>query len=206
MSDVDPAAGGGNGVDDRVPSSRLREETRAKREALARVGELEGQIAELEKRGATVETLTKRIGELEGERDSERRARAFDRAVFGRGITDPEAVDLAQVQYDRLPEKDRPAPDVWLESLTKEADKVPRWLAGYLPAKADPAVTTATKLATTAATRTGTTATAAGAGGEQSLEVAKARISELAAEASRTGDWKAYDAERPALLARIAKG
>ncbi len=197
-------AGAGNGVDDRVPSHRLREETAAKREALARVTELQGQITELERRGATVETLTKRVGELEGERDAERAGRLFDRAVVAKGIVDPEGIDLAQVQYGRLPPKDRPAPDAWLETLTKEADKVPRWLAGYLPAKAEPG--TAAKPPPAAATRTGAATTGASAGGDQSLEQAKARISELSAEAARTGDWKAYDAERPALLARIAKG
>jgi hypothetical protein len=206
MSDVDPAAGGGNGVDDRVPSSRLREETRAKRDALARVGELEATVADLEKRGATVETLTKRIGEVELERDNERSGRLFDRAVVSKGITDPEGIDLAQAQYARLPAKDRPAPDAWLDLLTKEADKIPRWLAGYLPVLADPATPPSARPTVTAATRPATTATAAGAGGDQSLDAAKARITELSEQAQRTGDWKAYDAERPALLARIAKG
>lgn len=104
--------------------------------ANARIAELEAQVQSLEPKAATVDTLTKRVGEVEKERDTERSGRAFDRAVYGRGITDPEGIELIALQYGRLPEPHRPAPAAWLEGLTKEADKAPKWLQPYLPQSA----------------------------------------------------------------------
>jgi len=196
----------GEGADkaEMVPSGRLREETKAKRAALARVGELEAAVVELERRGATVETLTTRIGELEGRLKTEQAEWASERAVYQSGITDPEAIDVARHLHQRLPEKDRPELAAWLGAMREDPTKAPKALAAYFAPSGQGAQQT--QQTQQAATRTTATSAGATVGGALSVEQARARVSELTQAAVRSGDWSGYDKERPALLARISQG
>lgn len=202
MADNDGGGAGDNAG--MVPSARLREETAAKREALARVGELEAQVKDLEKRGATVETLTSQVNDLKSQIERDRSTWAEERAVYQAGITDPEAIDVARHLHARLPEKDRPAFADWLKSAKEDPTKAPKALSAYFQGSADKGAALAGATRTMGAERE-TSTTGASAGGEMSVEQATARIEQLAAEAQRTRDWTKYNAERPALLARITK-
>lgn len=191
---------GGEGAGEKmVPSSRLREETAARRAALARVSEVEAELAAATKRIGTADTLAKRVGELEGELKLEREDRAVDRAVYGSGITDPEGVDQVRYHYGRLPEKDRPPVSDWLKSVTADPAKAPKSLQPFLPAAAGKA-STATA-ATTRATggATGAAAGSAGNGAPMSAEAIKA----IRAECERTGDWAPWKAARPQMMAAL---
>lgn len=182
-----------------VPSSRLREETQAKREALARVAELEGRIADLEKRGATVETLTGRVQELQQHLEAERKGRSEDQTIFGAGFKDPA---LVRFEYSRLPEKDRPELGAWLADVQKTPEKAPASLRALLGGGEQQGEQTTERKMGAERKPAATTGTGAELGAEQ----ARARILKLATEAQRTGDWSAYDKERPALLSAIARG
>lgn len=210
-----------------VPSSRLREETAAKREALDRVNALEGELSRERTKSkgtdalaAQVTSLTTEVTTLKSTLEKERAAWNEERAVYAAGITDPEAVDVARHLHSKLPEKDRPAFPDWLKAQAADPAKAHKALAGFLtPASAPPSGSGTpsggppslpgappAQPRTMAANRPSPPATGAPAGGDLSLDQAKARISELATLAGRSGDWKQYDAERPALLARIAQG
>lgn len=194
-----------------VPSSRLRDETKAKRAALARVAELESQITDLEKRGATVETLTTQVTELRGQLEAERKGRNEDKTIFGAGFPDP---DLVRFEYSRLPEKDRPELQSWLSDLKKSADKAPVSMRAFLEGAGGGGGGGGAGDATGAGGDTGRKmgadrkggSNSTPAGGDMSLEQAKTRLTQLSQEARRTGDWSSYDKERATLLARIAKG
>jgi TolA-binding protein len=133
--DDDDKGGGGGGGSGELGQVRaqLADARRKLRAANERITELQGQITDLEPKAQSSETLTRRIQELERERDGERSGRSFDRAVAAKGITDPEGVDLVQLQYQRLPEQNRPKPEDWLNTLTADPAKAPKWLSPYLP-------------------------------------------------------------------------
>jgi hypothetical protein len=115
---------------------RLKTRNAADRERLSelegKLEGLEGQLKALKPKADAHDSLQQQIATLTQERDGERSGRAFDRAVAGKGITDGEAIDLVRARYQGLPEKDRPTPEAYIDTLTADPAKVPKWLAGYL--------------------------------------------------------------------------
>lgn len=209
-----------------VPSSRLREETTAKREALDRAARLENELASERAKSKTAETLSGQVTSLQKQLDDTKAehtkaAAAWneERAVFGLGITDPEAVSVARHLHSQLPEAGRPSLPDWLKGLQAAPATAPKSLQGWLPAPqagqgggAGGAGAGAAGGAAggeprnMGANRGSQPAAGPAVGGDLSLEAAKKRISDLAAEATKTKDWTAYNAERAGLLARIARG
>lgn len=191
-----------------VPSARLREETSAKRAAMARAAELEAELAVLSKRASTADTLAKQL-----EEERTRYSTAFssweaERAVYQLGITDPEAIEVARHLHGRLPEQGRPALADWLRSAKEDPSKAPRALVPYLaqPAPAGPAASAAASTAAPAPSpspsaassqRPGATAPAAAA-----TQLDAGQIRALYQEAARTGDWSKWDAVRSSIRGR----
>lgn len=206
----DGGQGGDGGGDARVPASRLREETQRKREALARVAELESRLAESEKRGATVETLTSRIQELEKAGKAAEASWVEERAVYQAGITDPEAIGVARHLHGQLPEKDRPAFPDWIAAQKKDPSKAPKALAAYF-GEAAAAGEGGAGDGGKGERKMGADRPGGGGGGGAhageglTREQVLARIQKLSLDAQKSGDWTAYDKERPALLARLSE-
>lgn len=180
-----------------VPSARLRAESKAKRDALKRVEELEGQVAELEGHAARVSELEGQLARFQSEWDDER-------AVYQAGWTDPEAISVAKHLHGRLDESDRPPLAEWLGEMRKDPGKAPRALAAYLDADAGAEGEPAPR--NMGARRSSPPANGAPTGGDLSRDQATERLTQLASAAQRTGDWTQYDSERPALLQRISQG
>ncbi len=211
-----PAGAGAGGGDATVPSSRLREETQAKREALDRVQSLERELAT---ERARANDAVKNAGTA---LERERAAWAEERAVFQAGVTDPEAIGVARHLYNQLPEAGRSPFPEWLKGMKADPTKAPKALSPWFSAPAGgaggaPGTTPAAGSGTPepggqptppnmGANRGSSPTSGPLSGGEMTVEAASARMAELAREATRTKDWKKYNEERPALLARIAKG
>lgn len=78
---------------------------------------------------AKVEELTGQvstIGELQGQLDNARR----DLSLAKEGLTDPEAIAIAETLYNRLPKTDRPSLPDWINQ-SKEAGTLPKALSPY---------------------------------------------------------------------------
>lgn len=134
--------------------------------------------------------------ELEVERSraaaAEARAAKAEREldVARAGLTDPDAADLVEHFYARLPEKDRPSRGDWIRSLTPAT--APKGLVPYLPAapaaegKPPPAASPAAGKTTVAAA--GSPPASAGAAGAATT-VTAAEIRQARIQAQRTGDF-----------------
>lgn len=198
------------------------------------VKKLETDLATVTEKSKKVDELTGQVGTLTGQLQSatrtfeaERAGWAEERAALATGI-DPEGLAVARVLHGQLPEQGRPPLPDWLKSQKADLSKAHRGLvpffqapAGAPPAGAPPAGgggapppgggappagTPPAAPPTMGAARPSPPAAGAGVGGDLTLEAAKLRLTELSQDGARTGDWKTYDAERPALLARIARG
>lgn len=123
-----------------IPESRLRQETRLKRQALERVQQLEAELEAAAKKAATADTLARQI-EDQGKAHAAALAEwETERAVWRVGLTDPDGIEVARLLHGKLPEKDRPSIGDWLGSLRDDPSKAPRALAAYLaPAEPPPA-------------------------------------------------------------------
>lgn len=192
-----------------VPSARLREETSAKRAAMARAAELEAELAVLSKRASTADTLAKQLEEERTRYSTASSSWEAERAVYQLGITDPEAIEVARHLHGRLPEQGRPALADWLRSAKEDPSKAPRALVPYLaqpaptPAPATSAATSSTALGSSpspsaaSSQRPGATAPAAAA-----TQLDAGQIRALYQEAARTGDWSKWDAVRSSIRGR----
>ena len=175
-----------------VPSSRLREESAAKREALARVAALEAQVQGLEATASEVEPLREQLAATQS-------ARAEDRAVFASGFRDP---DLVRFEHRRIPEGDRPKLADWLTQIRDEPDRAPVSLRTVLEPPKDPPPPPKDPPPMGAERPSGS---GAPPGPVATPEAAQARLVDLARDATRTGDWSEYNKERAGLLARISR-
>ena len=182
-----------------VPSARLREETSAKRAAMARAAELESELAVLTKRAGTAETLAKQLEEAQAKHAAASSSWEAERAVYQLGITDPEAIEVARHLHGRLPESNRPPLADWLRAAKDDPSIAPKALTPYLvappappaPAAPPPPAAASSTATATAAQRPGATAPAAAA-----TQLDAGQIRALYQEAVRTGDWSKWDAVR----------
>lgn len=193
-----------------VPSARLREESAKKREAMARVTELESLLSESEKKAATADTLAKQLEEHKLANKATKAEWETERAVWQVGLTDPEGIDIARHLHSRLPEDKRPPMAEWLKSLKDDPTKAPKALAAYLagPEVAAPAAPAPAKAAAPASgARAATGAAPAASGGASATAPAYSteQVREIRERATRTGDWSEYNAARPAILASLGK-
>lgn len=189
-----------------VPSARLREETSAKRAAMARAAELEAELAVLGKRASTADTLAKQLEEERAKYTSAASSWEAERAVYQLGITDPEAIEVARHLHGRLPEQNRPPLADWLKAAKEDPGKAPKALVPYLAQPAAPAAPAAPAPASPAPSpspsaassqRPGVTAPAAA-----TTQLDAGQIRALYQEAARTGDWSKWDAVRSSIRGR----
>lgn len=108
------------------------------------------------------------------------------------GATDPEAVDLVQYAYGRLPGEGKPPLQDWLAGVKADPTKAPLALKHLLnggftqapPPVAAPPAPVPTTSTPPSATASGTPAT--------SPRLADADVARIRAEAQRTGDWSRW--------------
>jgi hypothetical protein len=131
------------------------------KQQIAENADLKAQLAKLEPLAVNSETLTRRISEIEGQRDAERAGRVADRAVHAKGITDPEGIDFLHQAFGRLDPKNRPEFGTWLD---QQIAAPPKWLGPYLPDKGDGAKGDGDGKAGAGSSSTGSTGAGAGAG------------------------------------------
>lgn len=200
----------GAGAGGQVPSARLREETAAKRKALARVSELESMLEDSEKRGATADTLAQQVAELKAASKKDRESWDTERAVYSMGITDPEAIDLAKYFHGKLPEAGRPPLPDYLKGLKEDVSKAPKALAAYLTPAASTTVAEGKEANKEPEKKTPAQGAPAGgrpAGGQApnagppatGSQFSPEQIRALKDDAVRTKDWSKYREARAAL-------
>lgn len=190
------------------------------------------ELASERGKAKATEALTGQVGTLTNQLQAERAGRAEDRALFG--TIDPAGIEVARFVHSQLPEQGRaPFPD-WLKGQAADPTKAHRAVAPFFqapapgapPAGAPPAGAPPAGAPPAGAPPAGAPPAGGppagpppmggnrpppppaggGHGGGLTLDAAKARLTELAQAGDKSKDWTAYDAERPALLARIAQG
>lgn len=198
----DTGSGTGTPEVQMVPSARLREESGKKREALARVGELEAQLSEYEKKVATTDTLAKQIEELKKTHAATIGEWETERAVWQAGITDPEAISVAKHLWSSQDEKARkPFPET-LKTWKDKPEEAPRAFRAYLePAQAPAAPEKGKQAPAPRATGVAPSTGAPAASGQWTVE----QIASLREEGQRTGNWDAYKKARSSILAGLSR-
>lgn len=109
---------------------------------LAEVKDLRGQVKvlsadqtvrERDELAAKVANWEKKFSDLEATHKAAELTWVRERTFMARGLVDPEGQAVAEALYGRLPEKDRPALDAWMDGWkTDDADNTPAALRHYL--------------------------------------------------------------------------
>lgn len=131
MADGDGGSGGsgGSGGETIPPGVQARIDTISaqRREALARVTQLETQLADANGKASKYDAAA---AEIEKFRAKEA-AWGDEKLIMGSGITDPEGVDFARVAWGRVPADQRPAGG--LKEWLSKPDALPKAVRAYLP-------------------------------------------------------------------------
>ena len=191
-----------------VPYERFQAVTKGRREALARVAELEDQVRQLQGAAGTVEQLTSKLADVEGRLTAQASEWQAERALWQAGLTDPDGIEVARMFYARIEPDKRPPMGEWLQGLKADPDKAPRALAAYLGGIADRAAASSSAAAPepqrpappnpNRGAASSSAAAAATAGGFDA-----ATIKRLADEARRTGDYSKLREAMPAIRASL---
>ena len=128
MSDEEEKTSASNAV----PYDRFQEVNTAKKQALARVQELEAQLADTQKQASAADSLFEQLQKTNEVLEAERKSFESERALMSSGLLSQEARDLAQWSYSRLPEDNRPPLNEWLQSMKDDAEAVPAYLRPYM--------------------------------------------------------------------------
>ena len=113
-----------------------------KAEALARVTELEAQLAELSPLAEAGSSWEAKFTELETSSQTAATAWLSERELLQAGVRDPEIRELYQWQYSKLEAEGRPEFGAWISGLT--AETAPAALRAHLPGGSSPAPIAAT--------------------------------------------------------------
>ena len=169
-------------------AERLRHQAAQIRSARAEAAKLRAELDGVSKSHVPMTELEKLRSQIEVERASW----PAERAVYSIGITDPQAIKVAQLFHADLPEAERPPLADWLKGLHAEPSKAPKALQLYFgaPASTDQpqgnqrrAAAAPPVAASVATTTTGATS------GELSAE----QIRQIQQRARESGDWAEWD-------------
>lgn len=125
--------------DDGAAAARIRQ-------LVARVKDLESQVATLAPQAEAATKYSAQLEEMKALSKSEREALVVERQLLGAGITDSEALEYVTHAYGKLPAEGKPPLSEWLGNR----DALPKAVRAYLP-EAAPAATTQAALAAPAA-------------------------------------------------------
>lgn len=178
------AAAGGNAAF----AERLRHQAAQIRTARAEAAKLRAELDGLAKTHVPLTEVEKVRGALETERASW----AAERAVYQIGITDPEAIEVAQLYYAKLPADGRPPMADWLRGMREDTGKAPKALQPFLGA---PAQSSAVSVEPSARKASGpvSASTATTAAGAASGELSVEQVRQIQQRARESGDWSEWD-------------
>lgn len=191
---------------DMVPKKRLDQEIDKRRQAAARVGELEQEardlrasVERLQPLADNHETLVTEIGSLKEQLQGLEAARTEDRAIFSRHFDDP---DLVRFEHSRV--EDAPPLGEWLEGLTEET--APPSLRSFLgqqgaSGEEEGGEQGAGAEQEQAPKKKGGGTTSKGSGGSRApagtpAKMTPDRAQQIRARAKETGDWSEWRAYR----------
>lgn len=194
--------------DKAVPYERFQQVTKGRREALARVAELEDQLRTLQAEAGTARTLADSLRDAEGRLSSQAAEWQGERELWRAGLTDPEGIEVARMFYGKLDADKRPTMGEWLASMKADPTSAPRALAAYLAASGAPAPASSAaepeppaRPAPPNPNRGAASSSAAAAATAQGFDAAT--IKRLADEARRTGDYSKLREAMPAIRASL---
>lgn len=107
------------------------------------------------------------------------------------GQTDPEAVELVQWSYGRLPAENRPALDTWLQGVKADPAAAPLAIRHLLPQAANQAPAPGAPPAPQPTSPRASPSAVAGAPAS-TPPVSDADVARVRAQCQRTGDWTAW--------------
>lgn len=123
---VNGVGGGAQGNAGQQAMAQLRD-ARRRLGALGQEAEqLKEQIAQLNMKAETADTLAAEVKRLKAELAGKDEQHATERSLFSAGLTDPDELELVKFAHGRLPEKDRPKLSEWVDSLRKDPTKAPK--------------------------------------------------------------------------------
>ena len=179
------AAAGGNAAF----AERLRHQAAQIRTARAEASKLRAELDGISKSHVPSSELEKLRGQIE----SERSTWAAERAVYQIGITDPEAIELAQLYHQKLPTDARPALADWLRGLRDEPGKAPKALQPFFTPQPAQSSGNAAEPATRKAPAPVSAATSTTASGAVSGELSVDQVRQIMQRAKESGDWSEWD-------------
>lgn len=165
-----------------VPYSRFAEVVQAKNALLERAARADSLASALQEAQA-------KVGAVEAS------FQTFRTVASTLGQTDPEAVELVQWSYGRLPQENRPALDTWLQAVKAEPAAAPLAIRHLLPQAANQAPVPGTSTPAPPAPQhtSPRAAPSAVAGAPASTPpVSDADVARVRAQCQRTGDWTAW--------------
>jgi len=123
---------------------RLKKLAKERRDGLARIKELENQLADQDAKAQSVDKLATTLTEMEArmaQQESDWSTRLtqqqadheLDRAIMSRGIVESEGIQVARMLYSQIEGDDKPPVEEWLAS-----DALPRAVSVYIPAAPSP--------------------------------------------------------------------
>lgn len=190
-----------------VDPSKYQSALRAKREAQARIAELELQMQQLQERATLAESLQSKVAELESGTLKLREEYESERGIWRAGLTDPEGIEIARLLYSRLPQESRPTMSDWLSGFAADVSTAPRALAAYfsppapapgLPPAPQSSLSTAPASPGAAALPNANRGAVPGAAAPtQSFDAATIRA--MREDAQRTGDYSRLREAMPAI-------
>lgn len=166
-------------------NERLRQQAAQIRSARAEAAKLRSELEGVVKTHLPLAEVDK----LKAQMEAERAAWGAEKAVYAIGITDPQAIKVAQLFYSDLPAENRPPLADWLRGLRDKPGEAPKALQPYFTAppaqsSADPG----TRQKPPPASSTTTTTTGAASG-----ELSADQIRTIQQRAFTSGDWTEWD-------------
>lgn len=157
----------------------------------ARFAEVVQQKNQLLERASRADSLASALQEAQAKVGAvEANFNVFRTVASTLGQTDPEAVELVQWSYGRLPQENRPALGDWLGSVKADPAQAPLAIRHLLPQAANAAPVPAPAPTQVTSPRAAPSAVAGAPASTPSLSPADvARIRE---QCQRTGDWTAW--------------
>jgi len=163
-----------------VPYSRFAEVVQAKNALLERAARADSLASALQEAQSKIQTV-------------EQSFQTFRTVASTLGQTDPEAVELVQWSYGRLPAENRPELATWLQAVKAEPQAAPLAIRHLLPQSQAPVPGTSTPAPPAPQPTSPRAAPSAVAGAPASTPpVSDADVARVRAQCQRTGDWTAW--------------
>lgn len=159
----------------------------------ARFAEVVQQKNQLLERASRADSLASALQEAQAKvAATEAQFSTFRTVASTLGQTDPEAVELVQWSYGRLPQENRPALDTWLQAVKAEPAAAPLAIRHLLPQSQAPVTAPAPGAPAPQPTSPRAAPSAVAGAPASTPPVSDADVARVRAQCQRTGDWTAW--------------